>query len=92
MTEWNIVLVLAELIGLFVLVGKPILTLNKTIAEFNAELKNMKARVDAMECDKHEAHKELWTAIDENTPEIARHEKWIVRHDARKGIVEEDLK
>ena len=44
MTEWNIILVLAELVGLFMLVGKPILTLNKTIAEFNAELKNMKTR------------------------------------------------
>ena len=77
MTEWNIVLVLAELIGLFVLVGKPILTLNKTIAEFNTELKNMKARVDAMECDKHEAHKELWKHNDEQDKELADHETRI---------------
>ena len=35
MTEWNVVLILGELIGLFLLVGRPILTLSKTIAEFN---------------------------------------------------------
>jgi hypothetical protein len=77
MTEWNIVLVLAELIGLFVLVGKPILTLNKTIAEFNTELKNMKARVDAMECDKHEAHKELWQHNDMQDEKLSDHETRI---------------
>lgn len=34
----------------------------------------------------------MWVAIDDNTHNIREHEKWIVRHDARKGIVEEDLK
>lgn len=77
MTEWNIVLVLAELIGLFVLVGKPILTLNKTIAEFNTELKNMGKRVDSLECEKHEAHRELWQHNDEQDKELADHETRI---------------
>lgn len=77
MTEWNIVLVLAELIGLFVLVGKPILTLNKTIAEFNAELKNMGKRVDGLEREKHEAHRELWEHNDEQDRELADHETRI---------------
>jgi hypothetical protein len=77
MTEWNIVLVLAELIGLFVLVGKPILTLNKTIAEFNTKLENMGKRVDTLECDKHEAHKELWQHNDTQDEKIADHETRI---------------
>lgn len=77
MTEWNIVLVLAELIGLFILVGKPILTLNKTIAEFNTELKNMGKRVDSLECEKHEAHKELWQHNDTQDEKIADHETRI---------------
>ena len=77
MTEWNIVLVLAELIGLFVLVGKPILNLSKTIAEFNTELKNMGKRVTTLECDKHEAHKELWAHSGEQDKQIADHETRI---------------
>jgi hypothetical protein len=77
MTEWNVVLILGELIGLFLLVGRPILTLSKTIAEFNTELKNMKARVDAMECGKHEAHNKLWQHIDEQDKELADHETRI---------------
>lgn len=77
MTEWNIVLVLAELIGLFILVGRPILTLSKTIAEFNAELKNMKNRVETLECDKHEAHEKLWDQSREHDKQIADHETRI---------------
>lgn len=77
MTEWNIVLVLAELIGFFVLVGKPILTLNKTIAEFNTELKNMGKRVDSLEFEKHEAHKELWQHNDTQDERLADHETRI---------------
>ena len=77
MTEWNIVLVLAELIGLFVLVGKPILTLNKTIAEFNAELKNMGQRVSKLEDSKSEAHNKLWEHNDQQDEKIADHETRI---------------
>ena len=77
MTEWNIVLVMAELIGLFALVGKPILILNKTIAEFNTELKNMKSRVETLEDTKHEAHKELWAHNDIQDEKIADHETRI---------------
>ena len=77
MTEWNIVLVLAELIGLFVLVGKPILTLNKTIAEFNSELRNMKDRVKTLETEKRDAHNELWKHCDEQDEKLADHETRI---------------
>lgn len=77
MTEWNIILVLAELVGLFMLVGKPILTLNKTIAEFNAELKNMKTRLGTLEDAKRAAHKELWQHNDEQDKELADHETRI---------------
>lgn len=86
MTEWNIVLVLAELIGLFILVGKPILTLNKTIAEFNTELKNMGQRVDKLEDSKSEAHKELWIHNDQQDKELQDHEtriRVLEKEDAR---------
>lgn len=77
MTEWNIVLVLAELIGLFLLLGKPILTLNKTITEFNTELKNMGQRVSKLEDSKSEAHNKLWEHNDQQDKRIADHETRI---------------
>lgn len=77
MTEWSIVLMMGELIGLFALVARPILTLNKTITEFNTELKNMKEKVNSLECEKHEAHKELWIHNDEQDKELADHETRI---------------
>jgi hypothetical protein len=77
MTEWNIVLVLAELIGFFVLVGKPILTLNKTIAEFNAELKTLKERQNKAESSGHEENEKLWQHNDAQDEKIADHETRI---------------
>lgn len=77
MTEWNIVLVLAELIGLFVLVGKPILTLNKTMAEFNTEMKNIKEQVKKLERDDNDAQKELWQHNDIQDERISDHETRI---------------
>lgn len=74
MTEWNIVLVLAELIGLFRLLGKPSLTLNKTLTKFNTELKNMGQRVRKQENSKSEAHNKLWEHNDEQDAMIEDHE------------------
>jgi hypothetical protein len=71
------VLVLGELIGLFLLVGKPILTLNKTIAEFNAELRNMKDRVKTLENNEHDEHNELWEHNTAQDEKISDHETRI---------------
>jgi uncharacterized membrane protein (DUF106 family) len=77
MTEWNIVLVLAELIGLFVLVGKPILTLNKTIVEVNAELKTLKERQNKAETSGHEENEKLWQHNDMQDEKLSDHETRI---------------
>ena len=77
MTEWNVVLILGELVGLFLLVGRPILTLSKTIAEFNTELKHMKTRLGTLEDAKHEAHKDLWSHNDLQDKQLGDHETRI---------------
>ena len=75
--EWQVVLVLAELIGLFVLVAKPILRLNSTMVEFTTELKMLSKRVDRVELSKREAHERLWEHNDEQDERIADHETRI---------------
>ncbi|MBQ8670368.1 MAG: hypothetical protein IJ508_03890 [Oscillospiraceae bacterium] len=75
--EWQVVLVLAELIGLFVLVAKPILKLNSTMVEFTTELKALSKRVDRVELSKHEAHERLWEHNDQQDERIADHETRI---------------
>ena len=77
MTEWNSVLVLAELIGLFLLVGKPILTLNKTIVEVNTELRNMKDKVKTLETNEHDERNELWAHNSAQDKQLADHETRI---------------
>ena len=75
--EWQVFLVLAELIGVFVLVGKPILKLNSTMVEFTTELKMLSKRVDRVELSKHEAHEKLWEHNGEQDERIADHETRI---------------
>ena len=89
---WEIVLGFAELlalIGVFVAWSSK---RAKTDAEMAAAQRELASALKDFKSQSTEAHREMWTAIDENTHEIAKHEKWIVRHDARKEIIEEDLK
>lgn len=89
---WEIVLGLAQLVTLITVFTKWSASRAKIDAENAAALRELASALKEFKSQSNEAHKEMWVAIDENTHEIARHEKWIVRHDARKGIVEEDLK
>jgi histone H3/H4 len=89
---WEIVLGLAELVALIAMFVTWATKRAKTDADTAAALRELASALKEFKSQSNEAHKEMWVAIDENTHEIARHEKWIVRHDARKGIVEEDLK
>lgn len=89
---WEIVLGLAELVALIAMFATWATKRAKTDADTAAALRELASALKEFKSQSNEAHKEMWTAIDENTHEIARHEKWIVRHDARRGIVEEDLK
>lgn len=78
--EWQVFLVLAEVVGLAVLVGKPVLALNKTITEFNTELRHMTQRVDRLEENKREAHERLWEHNSRQDAELADHESriWVL--------------
>jgi cell division protein FtsL len=84
MTEWNVVLVIAEVIALFLLVGKPLINLNTTIATLNATVKSLKERLDSQEEKNHEAHKEFHEHFETVDIELENHEQRIRHLEATK--------
>jgi hypothetical protein len=86
------VLKLVELVSILYAVWRVSAQRAKIDAETAAAQRELASALKEFKSQSNEAHKEMWTAIDDNTHNIREHEKWIVRHDARKGIVEEDLK
>lgn len=74
MTEWSVLLVIGEVIALFLLVGKPLINLNTTIATLNATVASLKARLDSQEVKNSEAHKGFHKHLEEVDIELENHE------------------
>lgn len=88
MNEWSVVTVLIALVGLFVTVGAPIISLNKNIATLNAEMKRSNARHDknekAIEKQQeaaHTSHQKLWE-------KNAAQDKILGDHESRISVLE----
>jgi hypothetical protein len=89
---WDVFLGLAELVAFIAVFAKWSASRAKTDAETAAALRELAGALKEFKNQSNEAHKEMWGAIDNNTQDIMRHEKWIVRHDARENRTEEDGK
>ena len=90
--SWEIVLGIAELAAFIAVFAKWSASRAKTDAETAAALRELAGALKEFKSQSNEAHKEMWSAIDVNAHEIQRHEKWIVRHDAREERTEDDAK
>lgn len=84
MNEWTVVTVLIALVGLFLTVGKPIISLNKNITKLDMSVERTNARLDknerAIEKQQqaaHESHEKLWSHNSEQDSKIADHETRI---------------
>lgn len=84
MNEWIVVTALATLVGLFLTVGKPILSLNKNLTTLNMSVERVNARLDknekAIECQKqaaHDSHQKLWEHNNGQDKQLAEHETRI---------------
>lgn len=84
MNEWTVVVVITSMVGLFLSVGAPIISLNKNIATLNAEMKRSNARHDKHELalkeqqnSAHESHQKLWDKNDEQDRILGDHETRI---------------
>lgn len=81
MTEWNVLLVLAEIIALFFVVGKPLINLNTTITTLKASVDSLREGLESQNKDlesfksKSSAdHKEFYQHLERHDLEIADHE------------------
>ena len=81
MNEWTVVTVLIALIGLFITVGKPILTLNSNVVKLNInveqnnkELEKHDKAFEQQKKDAQESHQRLWDKNDEQDKQLADHE------------------
>ena len=82
--EWTVVTVVIALVGLFLSVGKPIITLNSSITKLNMSIENLKAaqthQEDELKQHKihaHESHQRLWDHNDKQDKKIDEHERRI---------------
>lgn len=82
--EWTVVTVIVALVGLFLSVGKPIITLNSSITKLNMSIENLKAaqihQEDELKQHKlhaHESHKRIWEHNDKQDKKIEEHERRI---------------
>lgn len=87
--EWGVVTVLIALIGLFVTVGKPMLSLNKNITSLNVniehnskEIAELKTDLKKQNVDAHNSHQRLW---DHNHLQ----DKQLQEHEVRLGKLEQ---
>lgn len=86
MTEWGVVEILIALIGLFAVVGAPVLKLSANMAKLNFTLSAHENRLEQhdkqlekQECHAHESHGKLWEHNREQDKILEDHDRRIER-------------
>ena len=77
MTEWGVVGVIAALVGLFVTVVKPLLTLNTSIVRLTERMECLSVELSELTIRNTEKHKRIWDRVGEQAELLADHEKRI---------------
>jgi hypothetical protein len=73
MSEWDVVLVIVAIVGLFFSIGKPIINLNTNITTLNESIKSVNARQDRFEKCSEKEHSELWEHEDAQDKILEEH-------------------
>lgn len=77
MTQWDIVTVLAAVVGLFAAVGAPVIRLNATMTRLSTLVETLEEKVDSQAASSKESHRRLWAHNDEQDGKLNDHEKRI---------------
>ena len=75
MSEWTIVTVIASLVGLFVAIGKPILSLNTAIVKLQGTLDTLMDQLRDLRKDNAEEHEKFDARLDAVEKKVARLEE-----------------
>ena len=79
MNEYTVILVIVTLVGLFITVGKPILSLNSNIVELNRAVKSLQKTVDALEKKQRDDNSRVWERLDKGEKKFDNHEARITK-------------
>lgn len=74
MTEWNVFLVIGEVIALFLVIGKPLLSLNTTLTELKSLVNSLLNDFNGFKSKASETHKEFHEHLEEHDIKLENHE------------------
>ena len=74
MTEWNVFLVIGEVIALFLVIGKPLLSLNTTLTELKSLVNSLLNDFNGFKSKASETHKEFHEHLESHDLQLANHE------------------
>lgn len=74
MTEWTVFLLIGEVVGLFLLVGVPIIRLNATIVALVEQLKTLKTDYRDFSRKSEEIHEGFRSHLSRHDTELQNHE------------------
>jgi cell division protein FtsL len=71
MTEWTIITVIVTLTGLFVTLGKPIISLNTAITKLQTSMENLIKEIDDLKVNNARSHEKIFDQLDDHETRIS---------------------
>ena len=85
MNEWGVVLALSVLVGLFVAVGKPIVSLIGTLTRLNSSVDSLNVNLENLGRENDKEHQKLWSKNTEQDDILKEHGKRLHDLDGKWG-------
>lgn len=79
MTQWDVFLVVAALIGFAASVVAPILKLNTSITKLTVTVENLSSHFAKFEVENKDSHKRLWGKSEKQDERLDDHEGRIIK-------------
>ena len=83
MTEWGVVGVIIALLGLFMTVIKPLLTLNTSIVRLTDQMEHVSADLNKLTDENSRNHKHIHERIDKHAKTLTDHAETLTEHERR---------
>lgn len=75
--EWTVVGVLVVLVGLIISVLTPAIKLNTSVTKLSTLVDQLNTRLAEMDNSNKEAHKRMWSELDDHKDMLSKHETRI---------------
>ena len=75
--EWTVVVVLIALVGLIISVLTPAIKLNTSVTKLSTLVDSLNSKLSAMESNNTDAHRRIWTELDEQKGILHEHDTRI---------------